>query len=327
MQIKKIAIFDYEASPFFNENHIKSIQEALPGVEIIYAIKEKELRAKTTDADVLITWPFITEEMVEFCKGAPSLKWIHSIISGVEGLMNSEIRNLDIRITSTKGIHGFPMAEHVLAYIFSFLRALPVFFRSQLKKEWNDEAHVLCDETINKTVGIIGLGNIGMHIAKKCKLLGFRVVALKRTPIQSEWVDKCYSAVEIDQLLKESDFVIVTVPYTPQTHHLIGEKELRMMKKTAYFINVARGGVVDQEALIKVLQENTIAGAGLDVFAEEPLPSDNPLWDLPNVILTPHIAARSPYYMDRAIKVVIENLLRFSRDEELLFEVDKVRGY
>jgi phosphoglycerate dehydrogenase-like enzyme len=183
-----------------------------------------------------------------------------------------------------------------------------------------------CDESFNKTIGIIGLGSIGMDIAEKCKKLGMRVVGLKRNPVESEWIDQCYSNNGLEKLLNESDFVVIATPLTTDTIKMIGEKELKCMKKTAVLINIARGGIVDEEALQRALEEKVIAGAGLDVTDPEPLPQDSPLWDMPNVIITPHIAAHSPYYMDRA-EVIKRNMERFTKDQELLYEVDKNRGY
>jgi phosphoglycerate dehydrogenase-like enzyme len=325
--VKKIAIHDFKGTPFFEKKHIKNIKNALPEVEIVYSFEVKDLMENALDADVLIAFPFFPPELVDYCKKAKNLKLIHSVIAGIDGFVKSEIRDLPIRITSTKGIHGYPIADHTLAYIFAFLRNFPVFFQAKLNKKYLNEAGYGCDETFEKTVGIIGTGNIGLYIAKKCKLLGFKVLGLKRTPIESEWLDTCYSNDQIDKLLEESDFVVIAIPSTPDTKKLIGEKELDMMKRSAYLINIARGDVVDEEALIKALEEKAIAGAGLDVYAEEPLPAESKLWDLPNVIMTPHIAARSPYYNDRCNKVTIENLLRFARGEELLFEADKNRGY
>ncbi|HVJ48241.1 D-2-hydroxyacid dehydrogenase [Desulfitobacterium sp.] len=326
MNISKIAILDYKNRPFIEEHHIKGIKEVVPAVEVVYALSANELLHKAPDADILVTYPYV-EGVIDYCKNAKNLKLIHSVISGVDILVNSEIRDMDIRITSTKGIHGFPMADHVLAYIYSFLRALPVFGQSQRNKEWNEAAQALCDETFGKTVGIIGLGKIGEYIAKKCKLLDFRVIALKRTPVQNQWIDKCYSTSETEQFMKEADFVVAIIPLTSETKNMIGEKEFGMMKKSAYFINIARGGIVDEVALVNALKAKEIAGAGLDVFVNEPLQKDSPLWDMPNVILTPHAAAQSPFYNDRAFKVLIENLQRYIRGEELLFESERSRSW
>lgn len=326
MNISKIAILDNKPRPFIQEHHIARIKQVIPGVEVIYAAEAGELMAKTADADVLVTFPYVAG-IADFCQHAPGLKWVHGVVSGVDGFMKPEIKDLNIRITSTKGIHGMPIADHVLAYIFSFLRSFSQFKEYQRNKVWGEAIYSSCDETFNKTVGIIGVGNIGLYLAKKCKLLDFRVVGLKRNPIESEWLDKCYANAEIEEFLGECDFVVAVVPLTSETKNMIGERELRMMKNSAFLINVARGGVIDEQALIDALQNNVIAGAGLDVFSQEPLPSSSPLWDMPNVILTPHSAAQSPFYNDRANEVLIENLLRYYNDQELLFEVDKSRGW
>jgi len=326
MKINKIAVLAHNDGPEFLERHKRRIEEVFPRVEVLVAYEEDELMQKTTDADVLLTWP--SKKIEKFCTSAPSLKWIHAFTTGVDGILKqSKVREMDIKLSSTKGIHGYPISDHVLADIYLFLRAYHLFFKSQVKKEWYREPRKVMDEAAGKTVGIIGLGNIGMEIARKCKLLDMKVVATKNTPIQHEWVDQCYSPAQLDELLKESDFVVVVCPLTNATANMIGERELRLMKKSAVLINVARGGIVDQDALLKVLNDKSIAGAALDALDPEPLPSENPLWEAPNVLITPHMAAQSPYYMDRAVEIIIDNLLRFSNGKPLLHEIDKVLGY
>ncbi len=327
MEVKKVAVLfkkKNERVPFEVEaHHLERIKNMLPNAEIIHAHEEEELLAKTTDADVLLTWGLY--KPIEFCRGAKSLKWIHTISAGVDGVMTPEISGLDIKISSTKGIHGIPIANQTLAYMLSFVRQFPLLFRQQQNKIW--DKNVNPDEIWKKTVGIVGLGSIGEEIARQCKALDMRVIATKRTPTECEWIDHLYPSEQLEGLLSESDFVVVAVPLTPATRGYIGEKELRMMKQSAYLINIARGGVIDEAALINVLQEGRIAGAGLDVFEEEPLPPESPLWEMPNVIITPHMAADSPMYMDRAIEVFGENVKRFIHNEKLLYEVDKVHQY
>jgi phosphoglycerate dehydrogenase-like enzyme len=153
-----------------------------------------------------------------------------------------------------------------------------------------------------------------------------RVLGAKRQPIESEWLDACYPISELDELLKQSDFVVLCLPLTSESAKLIGRHEFSVMKKNACLINIARGGVVDQAALVEALSGGQIAGAGLDVFDPEPLPSDSPLWQLPNVIITPHTGAQSPQYMDRAIEVAAENIRRYLNDEPLQFEVIRTGG-
>ncbi|HEY8529910.1 MAG TPA: D-2-hydroxyacid dehydrogenase [Paenibacillaceae bacterium] len=321
----KIAIlYRVHPNPYeIEERHVERIRQTAPGAEIIRARDEGELLSKTDDADVLLTWGGY--QPVAFCGKARSLKWIHAISAGVDGLLSSDIAKMDVTITRTKDIHGIPIANHVLGFMLMFVRQFPLMFRQQQNKVWKKTADA--DELWGKTVGIIGLGSIGGEIARQCKLLGMRVLATKRTPAQSPWVDELYPPEQTGEVFRQADFVVVALPLTPATTRIIGEKELRLMKKTAYFINIARGGVVDEDALIRVLREGAIAGAGLDVFEEEPLPPDSPLWEMPNVIITPHTAADSPLYMDRMIEVFCENLKRFIRGEKLLHEVDKNLRY
>lgn len=320
MNVKRLAIISRIASVF---DHLESIKQVLPNLEIITAGDEAELLAQTTDADILLTWG--SNKPIKFCAGAPSLKWIHTLSAGVDGIMTPEIAGLDIRISNTKGIHGVPIANHTLAYMLAFLRRFPLLWRQQQRREWSIPQGP--EEIDGKTVGIIGLGSVGTEIARQSQALGMRVIATRRTSAKSDWVDKLFSPSELELLLGESDFVVLALPLAPSTRRFIGEKELSLMKKTAYLINIARGDVVDEAALIKVLQEGGIAGAGLDVFADEPLTEESPLWDMPNVIVTPHIASMSPHYMERALKVFCDNLQRYVKDEKLLYEVDKKLGY
>lgn len=325
MEIKKIAILFQSTNRVpieFMERHLDLIRQTIPGVSVIRAYTEAELQSRALDADILITWGQYSP--VEFCTKAKNLKWIHAISAGVEGLTIPEIMNLDAVVSNTKGIHGIPMAEHTMALILARLRQLPVFIKQQQEKIWLKHHP---EETQGKTVGIIGLGSIGEEVAKKCKVFGMRVVATKRTPVDCEWVDELYSENQLNKLLGEADFVVVVVPLTPQTTKLIGEKEFKMMKKTSYIINIARGKVIDEKALVKALQNGDIGGAGLDCVEDEPLPQDSPLWDMPNVMITPHMAADSPLYMDRAMDLFCENLKRFINDQEISYKVNKNKGY
>jgi phosphoglycerate dehydrogenase-like enzyme len=325
MDIKKIAILFQSTNKVpieFAERHLDLIRQTVPGMRVSRAYTESELLPADLDADILITWGQYSP--VEFCTQAKNLKWIHAISAGVEGLTIPEIMKLDAVVSNTKGIHGLPMAEHTMAFILAALRQLPVMFKQQQEKIWVKHHP---DETHGKTVGVIGLGSIGEEVAKKCKLFGMRVVATKRTPVACEWVDELYADDQLDKLLGQSDFVVVVVPLTPQTTKLIGEKEFKMMKKTAYIINIARGKVIDEKAMIKALQNGDIGGAGLDCVEDEPLSPDSPLWDMPNVMITPHMAADSPFYMDRAMALFCDNLKRFLNNQEILYKVNKSKGY
>ncbi len=183
------------------------------------------------------------------------------------------------------------------------------------------------DELAGKTLGIIGLGSIGMEIARKGKCFGMNVIGIKKTHENVRWVDEVYTPENLDIVLGESDYLVLCVPATDETKNLIGERELKKMKISAYLINIARGDVIDENALIRALKEKWIAGAAIDVTREEPLSPDSPLWELDNLIITPHVAGSSPYYWDRAVDIFVENLKRFFQGEELINVVDWDRGY
>ncbi len=304
--------------------HMDTVQRALPGARVVRASAEEELIQSAADSDVLLTWGMYRPG--DFCRAATDLKWVHALSAGVDGLIAlPEIRGRHIRVTSTKGIHGLPIAEHTLGMMLSFARGFHALQERQRNKEWRK--YLEADEIQGKIVGILGLGNIGHVVAHKCKLMGMRVIALDVKPVEHEIVDHFYAARDAIAFLREADYVVINLPLTPDTHHLIGEKQLRAMKRSAYLINVARGPIVDERALIQALKEGWIAGAGLDVFETEPLPPTSELWTLPNVIISPHMSAISPYYMDRAIAVFCENLTRFGHGKELLFEVDWESGF
>jgi phosphoglycerate dehydrogenase-like enzyme len=208
--------------------------------------------------------------------------------------------------------------------MLSFTRALPETFASQQNHLWQPLSY---EELYGKTLAIVGLGSIGREVAKRAKNMGMQVLASKRTLSQELFIDQLYTPDQLPHMLSLADFVAVTVPLTPQTQGMFNSQTFPMMKKTAYFINVSRGAVVDETALIQALNDGTIKGAALDVFDREPLPADSPLYGAPNLIITPHIAAMSPYYMGRALKVFAENLTKFCLNSEMLNIVDKKTGY
>jgi len=255
----------------------------------------------------------------------PKLKWIQVMLAGVERFLDIEM--LESPVIMTNYPHATPVSELVLSMMLMFVKKAPFCFQLKQEKQWK---RFTLGMLRDKTVGVVGLGSIGREVARLARAFGMRVVATRRSAKgvgKARYVDIMLPLTQLQQLLTESDFVVLAVPFTPETTNLIGEKELRAMKPDAYLINVARGGVVDEEALIRALEENWIAGAGLDVFATEPLPTDSKLWELPNVILTPHIAGVMEGYAMRATEAFCENLRRYLNGKKLLNVVDKKRGY
>jgi phosphoglycerate dehydrogenase-like enzyme len=261
-------------------------------------------------------------------KSAPRLKWVQSGGAGVERFLTPDFIASPIVLTNARGIYAIPIADHVIAFVLHFSRVFNMLLRKQIGHAWADWGECDPDELVGKTLGIVGLGGIGTEVAKRAKGFDMRVIATRRRPeLPSDYADEVRGADELPWLLRESDYVALCAALTPGTRHLIGEEQLELMKPTAYLINIGRGGLIDEQALIAALREERIAGAGLDVFAREPLPPESPLWDMPNVLITPHTAGSSPRSHARLMDLFCENLRRHAAGEPLLNVVDKAAGY
>ena len=303
------------------DRHMKAIKTVAPDSNIIVC-DIQQAAEHIADTDILLTWGIMN--LRPLFPTALKLKWVHALSAGVENLIFPEMKTANTLLTNSKGIHGIPVSEHVLAMMLAFTRGLNVFIRQQTRKQWK---RVTVEEIYDKTIGIVGLGSIGREIAKKAKGMGMQVVASKQTMTAEIFVDKLYTPDQLHELLAISDFVVIALPLVEETKNLITLKEFAAMKPSAYFINIARDAVVKHDDLVTALEQGLIKGAGLDVFDHEPLAETSPLWDMENVIITPHLAALSPYYMDRAIKLFADNLSRFIQHKEMLNIIDKEKGY
>lgn len=270
----------------------------------------------------------------ELLDAATNLRWISFWSAGLDGKITPQIQARNLLITNASGVHGPNIAEHVLAFMLMFIREMPRHFRAQMAGQWlrnGNTQRVGAQELSGQTLGIVGLGRIGEALTVRAKAFGMRVVATKRdvhARYAAEVVpDALYPQEELPRLLAESDHVCIALPYTPETHHLFNAETLAHMKPTATLYNIARGRIVDENALIAALQNGRIAGAGLDVFEEEPLPYDSPLWKMENVILTPHVAGLTPHYFARVAALFTENLKRYLRGQHLNNLYDPQRGY
>ena len=259
---------------------------------------------------------------------APNLKWVHLMGAGADKLVNSELWKSPVIITNSKGISATPLAEFVVCMMLMFVTRAPLCFEMKQKKQWT---RFLRTDLYDKIVGIVGLGAIGQEVARLSKAMGMRVYAMRRSSISGEQVpnvDIMFSKEQLKQLVAEADFVVLTLPLTPETLGLIDEDLIRKMKSTAYIINIARGRIINEEALIRALQNNSIAGAGLEVFSTEPLPPENPLWDLPNVIFNPHCGGGNREDQQiRMTDLFCENLTRYLHGKNMINVIDKVKGY
>lgn len=304
-----------------SDRHITTITSLVPQARII--VSDLENASEYIDNTDIIVAMGLTDIRPLFLR-APKLKWVHALTAGVEKLIFPEMQASNVVLTNSRGIHGIPVSEHVLALILAFNRCLNLLIRQQIDRKWK---RVFPDEIHEKTIGIIGLGSIGREIAKRSKGLGMQVLATKRKASQEIFVDKMYPPDKLLDMLSLCDFVVVSLPLTEETKELLRLEHFTAMKRSAYLINIARGNIIRQNDLIQALQEGLIRGAGLDVFEQEPLPEDSPLWDMPNVIISPHVASSSPYYLDRAIKTFADNLARYANGGEMFNIIDKVKGY
>jgi D-2-hydroxyacid dehydrogenase (NADP+) len=258
---------------------------------------------------------------------APKMKWLQTMSAGVDRFAQTDIWQSPVKITGVSGIHAIPIGEFVLEFMLMFAKQAPLCFQMKQKREWK---RFMPSVLHSKTVGIVGLGNIGREVARLSKAFGMKVIATRRSVKQgmrARHVDMLFPPEELKKLLAASDYVVVSTPLTPETRGLIGEEELKAMKPTAYIINISRGGTIDEKALIRALEENRIAGAGLDVFATEPLPANSRLWELDNVIFSPHVAGGMEDYMARATEIFCENLRRYINGQKLINLIDKRKGY
>ena len=293
----------------------------------------RELDDAISEAEVLFGfWGAALMELYptpeELRRKAPNLRWIQLTSAGLDRAARSGLLQSDLMVTSASGLHATPIGEYVLCQMLMFCKGAHRFLRAQERREW---VRYMPQELYGKTIGIVGLGHIGSEVARLANAFGCRVIATRRSATARARgegpVDELLPPSELPALLAESDFVVLSVPLTGETRHLIGEAELQAMKSSAVLINIARGAVVDEAALVRALREGWIAGAGLDVFEQEPLPPESELWGLENAILSPHLSGGTEIYNQRAAGIFRENLRRYLAGEPLANLADAARGY
>ena len=306
------------------------LREEFPGVEVVQlpGPRYEGIESEITYADAAIAWSIRPEQFAH----ARRLRWVHSPAAAVHQLMFPAMVESDVVLTNARTVHAPVVAEHILALMFAMAKRLPQATRFQRDHVWGQQ-QVLKEssgvrEISGSTVCLIGMGSIGREFAKRAKALGVGVIAVRQHPERG--TDGAHEVRGIDQLdsvLPLADFVVLAAPLTENTEHIINAARLAKMRPTAYLVNVGRGPLVDDAALVDALQANRIAGAALDVFPVEPLPADSPYWDLPNVLITPHTAAVTGKLWERHHALIADNLQRFLAGQPLLNVVDKKQGY
>jgi Phosphoglycerate dehydrogenase and related dehydrogenases len=311
------ALFTYD----YGKVNMKKIEEL--GYDITL-VDEKEITyaENLKDTEVLVCYnPFSTLDIDRLEK----LKWIQLSSIGIDQVPKDIVLKKDIIITNNKGGYSIPIGEWIVMDILNLIKRSTYFYKKQNEKHWKMDAKVL--ELYGKTVAFIGTGTIAVEAAKRLRGFGVNVLGVNTKGRDVEYFNKCYSMSNIDKVLNESDVVIVTLPYTKDTHHLINENKFSCMKNNMFFINIARGAIVDEKALINNLENGKVAGAALDVFEEEPLPESSPLWNMDNVIITPHNSWISELRNERRFNLIYENMKRYIKSEDLINVVDVNKGY
>jgi len=286
---------------------------------------EEDLR----DAEIVIAWSLRPEQF----RAAAKLRWIHSPAAAVHQLMFRELVQSGVIVTNAREVHGPVVAEHVMALVFALAKCLPQAARFQQKHVWGQElmwhGRPRPRELAGAVLGLVGLGSIGRAVAKHASNLGMRVIAVHENPEKERpaGVEQVFPSSQLDALLEQSDYVVLAVPVTSTTRGLMSAARLAKMKSEACLINVGRGPLIDEPALVDALRQKRIGGAALDVFEEEPLPAASPLWDLENLLITPHTAGLTERLWERHYQLISENLGRFLERKPLLSVVDKNRGY
>jgi phosphoglycerate dehydrogenase-like enzyme len=294
------------------------IKAAFPEAKVIAAEGDAFLR-HLPDADIV--WGALRPSQIARGK---RLKLVQVLSAGVDHMLSPELSASQAVLCTASGIHQETIAEHVLGMMLCLVRSYPAHILNQQTKSWHPtEPALLCGQT----VGVLGFGAIGQAIGARAKAFGMRVIAVRKHPAPSPCADEVVADTKLDAVLPRVKHLVVALPLTPETDNLLHRERLALLPAGAYFYNIARGKVVDEVALAEFLQSGHLAGAGLDVFVEEPLPAESPLWSMPNVLITPHCAGSLPNYRERALAIFLENLRRWRQGEPLINTVNKQAGY
>jgi phosphoglycerate dehydrogenase-like enzyme len=301
----------------WSDAYLAKLKQALQPAEIILTHDDADIVAAMARADVAI----LSGDLDDRYADAPQMRWIHCDHAGLNKSARPWVFERGLHVTSSSGRSAPALAEHAFLFMLLFSYRYLSFLEAQRQHRWGFEGQDQLRGLIGKTIGIVGLGNTGRELATRAQAMGMRVLGYRRSAEEVPGVDRLYASARgdsLDDLLRESDFVVLATPLSDATHHLIGARELGLMKPTAVLVNMARGAVIDEAALIDTMRAGRIAGAGLDTFEREPLPADSPLWDLPNVLITPHTTPQVPDRTGRSFEMISENIRRYRIGERML---------
>lgn len=308
---------------------VERLAHDFPALAITHLSNYDRLEQEIRDAEIVIAWSLRPEQL----NSAKKLRWIHSPAAAVHQLMFPELINSNVIVTNAREVHGPVVAEHAIALIFALAKQIPSAVRLQIKHLWGQQqmwnTQPRPREVAGATLGLVGLGSIGREVAKRASVLGMRVIAVRENPRKEkpDGVEQVYGPGDFASVLRQADYLLLAVPITQSTKKLMNAERLSQMKRDACLINVGRGPLIDEAALIEALHNHQIAAAALDVFEQEPLPGDSPLWDLENLLITPHTAGLTEKLWERHYQLFSEDLRRYVTQRPLLGVVDKQKGY
>jgi phosphoglycerate dehydrogenase-like enzyme len=305
-----------------------AIRSRWPEMRVVLLEDAALLPPELPDTDIFVGFTLTPEQLA----AAHKLKWIHVTAAGVTHLIRPDVKSSGIVLTNSRGIHAIPMTEHVIGMMVAMAHKFPDAFRYQAKHYWAQQeiwdGPPRPSELHGATLLLVGLGAIGSELARVAKAFGMRVLAVTRSGRgNAALAERIVPVTQLDGVLPEADYVVIAAPDTPATRHMIGVKQLAAMKRSAFLVNVARGTLVDEEAMIAALKDHRIAGAALDVTTEEPLPPESPLWTLENVFITPHTSSATEGLWLRQTELLTVNLERWFAGRELINRVDLEHGY
>jgi len=299
------------------------LPKQLPDEDVV-ALKDESEFASAADAECAIGTNN-GARVQKLLNAAPKLRWYHSVGAGVEDLVGvPEFRARGIALTNNSGSYDIQIAEHAIAFILAGAKRLHLYRDQQARHEWKDHRQ---DEIRGATLVVYGLGSIGAEIGRLGSALGMHVVGVRRRVEPVPGIERIVPPERLADVAADADYLAVAAPLTPATRGAVSRDVIGRMKKTAWIVNIARGAIVDEDALVDALREGRLGGAGLDAFSTEPLPADHPFWTLENVIISPHSSNSSPRVRERTLALFVENLRRFKADEPLLNRVDFEAGY
>lgn len=307
---------------------VATLRARFPHITFIHATTPEERAKGLEDCDAAYTWILNTGELAR----AEKLRWVHTSAVAVETLCLRELFARSIAVSNTRGVQAIPIAEHVMAVLLALSKQIPFVLEKQQRARWAQNAFM--GERLpwllnGRTLGLVGVGTIGAEIAKRAEAFGMRVIAMRKRPAYGVigHVERVYGLADLSDFLGQCHVVVVAAPLTPETQGLMGAEQFAALPKGAIVINVGRAKIIDTEALIDALKRGHLGGASLDVFPQEPLPPEHPLWTTPNVILTPHTSGFRRGHWDEVVELYGDNIERWLKGEPLKYRIDPELGY